>query len=310
MELPQPDAPHPTPHTPEVSKVAVVGDVHLLWDRFDADYFNRSDYGLVLFVGDIAAYRHGAALPIARSIAELRMPAIVMPGNHDAVHLGQLIAEVLDRPTLSDRIAFGQPRRSRQLDRALGGVALAGYSRHTIELGNERLSVVAARPHSMGGPRVSFRRYLRAAHDVDSLEASTDRLKALVDQCGDEPILFLGHNGPTGFGDRRDDPWGCDFRPGEGDFGDPDLAGAIAYARASGRRVLGVVAGHMHHELKGGGRRRWLEHRDDTFYLNAARVPRIFRDEGRVVHHHVELAIDNDGALVRERLIPRDPDAG
>jgi uncharacterized protein (TIGR04168 family) len=289
--------------------VAVVGDVHLLWDRFDVDYFNQSDYELVLFVGDIAAYRHGAALPIARSIGDLRMPAIVMPGNHDAVHLGQLVAEVLDRPTLSDRIGFGQPRRSRQLDRALGGVTMAGYSRHSVELGNMTLSVVAARPHSMGGPRVSFRRYLRAVHDVDSLDASSDRLKALVDECGDEPILFLGHNGPTGFGDRRHDPWGCDFRASEGDFGDPDLANAVEYARASGRCVLGVVAGHMHHDVKGGGKRRWLERRADTFYLNAARVPRIFRNEGRLVHHHIELAIGGDGTCVSERLIPRDAEA-
>lgn len=310
MAPPQNPAPHPPPHTPAASKVAVVGDVHLLWDQFDVDYFNRSDYRLVLFVGDIAAYRHGAALPIARSIGKLRKPAIVMPGNHDAVHLGQLIAEVLDRPTLSDRIAFGQPRRSRQLDRALGGVTMAGYTRHTVELANDRLSVVAARPHSMGGPRVSFRRYLRAAHDVDSLGTSTDRLKALVDQCGDEPILFLGHNGPTGFGERRDDPWGCDFRASEGDFGDPDLANAVDYAHASGRRVLGVVAGHMHHELKGGGRRRWLEYRNDTFYLNAARVPRVFGNEGRTFHHHVELAIGDDGVRVRERLIPRGQETG
>jgi hypothetical protein len=29
----------------------------------------------------------------------------------------------------------------------------------------------------------------------------------------------------------------------------------------------------MHHELQGGGKRRWLVRRDGTAYVNAARVP-------------------------------------
>ena len=287
----------------ESAKIAVVGDIHLLWDLFDVRYFNASDYDLILFVGDIAAYRHRGALPIARSIASLEIPAIVMPGNHDAVHLGQLVAEVLDRPAVSDTLGRGHPKRSQQLDKALGQVTMAGYSRHRVELGGRSLNVIAGRPHSMGGPRVAFRRYLAESFGVDSIETSLQRLVSLIDDSGDEPIVFLGHNGPSGFGHRREDIWGCDFRAEEGDFGDPDLAQAIDYARASGRQVLAVVAGHMHHELKGGGHRRWLEDRKDTLYLNAARVPRIFRRGESVLHHHVELRFDGSAMAAEERLV-------
>ncbi len=288
-------------------KIAVVGDIHLLWSAFDVEYFNRSDYELILFVGDIAAYRHRGALPIARSIATLEVPAIVMPGNHDAVHLGQLVAEVLERPRVADSIGFGQPRRARQLDRALGRVTMAGYSRHLTQLGGQSISIIAARPHSMGGPRVAFRRHLNATFGVDSIEASMRRMETLIDQCGDEPIVFLAHNGPSGFGARRSDIWGCDFRSEEGDFGDPDLTHAIDYARATGREVLAVVAGHMHHELKGGGQRRWSDSRGGTLFLNAARVPRIFPRDGSMVHHHVELRLDGAAAFATEKLIEAGP---
>lgn len=303
--------PRPSPPAPAVN-IAVIGDVHLDWNRFDVDYFNASNYDLLLFVGDIAGYRHRGALPIARSIAALTVPAIAMPGNHDAIHLGQLVAEALEKDSIANALSGGQPRRSRQLDRALGEVTMGGYRRHPIEVGGRRLSVISARPHSMGGPRLAFRRYLGHAFGVASIDDSVNRLNALVDECGDEPIIFLAHNGPSGFGDRRDDIWGCDFRSSEGDFGDPDLAQAIAYARASGRRVAAVTAGHMHHHLKGGGRRRWSETRDGILYLNAARVPRIFSTEGIAHHHHIEITVPFRGdaspggeAHARERLIHR-----
>jgi len=283
--------------------VAVIGDVHLQWNERDVEYFNRSDYDLILFVGDIAAYRHRGALPTARAMAGLTKPAIVIPGNHDAVHLGQLIAEVFERPRMCDTMSAGHRRRHRQLDRAFGRVTMAGYSRHLVTLRGQRFSVIAGRPHSMGGPRVAFRRQLRGAYGVDCLEESARRMIALVEQCDGEPIVFLSHNGPTGFGTRRDDIWGCDFRPEQGDFGDPDLAVAIEHARRSGRRVLAVVAGHMHHHLKGGGRRRWLEEREDTLYLNAARVPRIYQRDGEVLHHHIQLTLDRGGARVEERAV-------
>ncbi len=286
--------------------IAVIGDVHLHWNQFDVDYFNASDYDLVLFVGDIASYLHRSALPIARAMSNLRVPALMIPGNHDAIHVGQLIAEALERPNVSARISRGQSRRRQQIDRALGQVELAGYSRHVLQIGGLRFSIVAARPHSMGGDRVAFRRHLRERFDVDSIADSTRRLIELVEQCDAEPIIFLAHNGPTGLGNRREDPWGCDFRADVGDFGDPDLEAAIAHARSSGRRVLAVVAGHMHHDLKGGGQRTW-QARDDqgTLYLNAAKVPRIYQDAGSTWHHHVELRVSRLSAECFERRVAR-----
>jgi uncharacterized protein (TIGR04168 family) len=295
---------------PVAPKLAVIGDVHLHWNECDVDYFNRSDYDLILFVGDIAAYRHRTALSTARAMAALNKPAIVIPGNHDAVHLGQLIAEVLERPRIADTLSAGHRRRHRQLDRAFGGVTMAGYSRHLVTLRGQRYSIIAGRPHSMGGPRVAFRRQLRGVYGVDCLDGSARRLIELVEQCDGEPIVFLAHNGPSGFGARRDDIWGCDFRRDEGDFGDPDLTLAIDHARRSGRRVLAVVAGHMHHRLKGGGQRRWLEERGDTIYVNAARVPRIYRQDGEIRHHHIELTLHRGGAGVAERLVTGGPPGG
>ena len=59
-------------------RIAVIGDVHLLWDAADVRYFNESSYDLILFVGDLAAYSHRGALAVARSIAQLRRPALVL----------------------------------------------------------------------------------------------------------------------------------------------------------------------------------------------------------------------------------------
>ena len=62
--------------------------------------------------------------------------------------------------------------------------------------------------------------------------------------------------------------------------------------------MLAVVAGHMHHRLKGGGERRWLVERAGVLYVNAARVPRIDGDGRR---YHVRL--ETDGETARAELI-------
>jgi len=77
----------------------------------------------------------------------------------------------------------------------------------------------------------------------------------------------------------------------------------VRYARARGKNVRAVIAGHMHHHLKGGGQRRWRVERDGTLYLNAARVPRIFPRGGRTLRHHVELVLDADRVMAREVLL-------
>lgn len=234
---------------------------------------------------------------MARTIATLRTPALAIPGNHDAAHVGQMAAEVLAADRVLELFNFRQTRRARELAAALGSVTMAGYSRHRV---SPTLDVIAARPHSAGGPRLAFLPYLRQRFGVHDFPDSARRITTRVDQSSAEDVIILAHNGPTGLGARRDDLWGCDFRASEGDFGDADLERAVEHARG---RVRAVVAGHMHHALRGGGTRAWQLERDGVLYVNAARVPRIFEREGTVARHHVELVVERGVARAREVLL-------
>ncbi len=283
-------------------RIAVIGDVHLLWDAADVRYFNASAYDLILFVGDLAAYSHTGALAVAMSIAQLRRPTLVLLGNHDGVHVGQLIAEMRRSDQMSFMLGAGQARRCDELSTALGAATIGGYTLHQAPSGGDDLAIVAGRPHSMGGSYIAYRRHLERRFGVASIDESARRLCGLVDAAGQQRLIFFAHNGPTGLGSARSDIWGCDFRKAEGDWGDEDLRVAITHARSAGKRVLAVVAGHMHHAVRGGGRRRWQLERDGTVYVNAARVPRIFDRDGRRYRHHVALEVRGDEVVVSEVL--------
>jgi uncharacterized protein (TIGR04168 family) len=274
-------------------RIAVVGDVHMCWGERDRRGLDAADYDLALFVGDLAGYV-GDGLAVARSIARLRTPALLIAGNHDGVSVAHLASEVFSWSLARRVLERSQPRRCRALGQALGDVPLAGYGVHRFVFGAQALNVLVARPHSLGGERLAFARYLAERFGVQSMAESTELLCGLVDELDDAPTVVLAHNGPAGLGGRRDDIWGCDFRREQGDFGDPDLAAALAYARQHGKRVVAVAAGHMHHRLKGGGERRWRLERDGVLYLNAARVPRVER-RGR---HHLCLRLDDGMASV------------
>jgi uncharacterized protein (TIGR04168 family) len=156
----------------------------------------------------------------------------------------------------------------------------------------------------MGGPSLSFPDYMAETYAVKSLAHSTERLIELVESSGTDDLIFLAHNGPLGLGDDAHAMWGCDFKPGGGDWGDPDLTAAIAHARSQGRRVLAVIGGHMHLRTKQGVVRPWLTEVDGTLYINAARVPRIFSGDDDVYRHHVCLTISADGLEAEEVLLP------
>jgi len=272
--------------------VGVIGDVHLFWDEDDVRYFNASGYDLLLFVGDLAAYTQLRGKRVARSLGALTLPAMCIPGNHDGLHAFQLGAEIAPRAhLLRDLFCWGQTRRCRSLSRALGAVQLVSYSRHQLELSGVNLNLVVGRPHSIGGRRLACIRYLADEFGIDSMDASTDRLKSLVDACDEAPIVFLAHNGPTGLGGRADSIWGCDFRKREEDWGDRDLAEAVAHAKASGRTVLATLAGHMHRRTKSGKRRPGQVEADGTLYVNAAEVPRHRIRDGTLRRHHVKLTL-------------------
>jgi len=265
-------------------KLAVIGDIHGFWDNRDTAFFNHSDYDGLLFVGDLA--RMTNSLPVARELAGLTLPAWVMPGNHDAVTLMQPMAEIRNRRLLRELACIGMARRVRRLAQALDPVRLRGY---TVEQIGHDLGLLSARPHAMGPNHFHYRRYLKRHFGVGDFKASAARLCELVDQAPAN-LVVLAHNGPAGLGDAPDAPFGCDFDPALGDFGDPDLRVAIDHARATGRRVLAVVAGHMHHRnRKAGIERATWAHDGETLYINAARVPRMRRDGSH--RHHVALAI-------------------
>jgi uncharacterized protein (TIGR04168 family) len=285
-------------------KLAVIGDVHHAFNQVDTAYFNASDHDALLFTGDIYNFSIQRGLAAASELADLQKPALLVPGNHDAIHPAQLAAEITRRTSLIRLTAVGHERRVRDLREAVGGVQVGGYSTHRLKDG---LDVVTGRPHSMGGSAMSFAPHLAEAYGVRTLEDSVRRLKHCVDESDAPQLVFLAHNGPTGMGELRNDLWGADFRREEGDFGDADLRLAIDYALEQGKHVLAVVAGHMHHRIRGGGRRKWYERRDGVLYINAARVPRIFEERGGVFHHHVDLFIENGYAEAVEVLRQTDP---
>ncbi len=285
-------------------KLAIIGDVHHAWNAADTAYFNASDHDAVLFVGDIYNFSIQRGLRAAAELAALEKPALLVPGNHDAAHPAQLAAEITRRASLIRITSFGHGQRVRDMSDAVGGVQVGGYSVHRLR---EDLEVVVGRPHSMGGSTLSFVPQLAEAHGVHSLAESADKLRRCVDDSTARDLIFLAHNGPTGLGARRADIWGCDFRREEGDFGDEDLRLAIDHAVSRGKRVLAVVAGHMHHRLRGGGQRNWVTKQDGILYINAARVPRIFEERGHVYHHHVDLRIEDGEAEAIEVLREGEP---
>jgi uncharacterized protein (TIGR04168 family) len=283
-------------------RIAVVGDVHLAFGPKDVAHLDAGAYDLVLFVGDLTGYAHRGGLRVAKYVRTIRTPTLVIPGNHDAVHAAQLLAEVSQNERAIGLVSGGQKERVAELRKALAPAILAGYSVHPFARAGTSIDIVACRPHSFGGPHLAFKPYLSEAFAVTSMDDSAAKLRALVDQTTANRLLFFAHNGPTGLGDRRDAIWGRDFRKPEIDFGDPDLESAIAYARQRGKHVVAIAAGHMHHALRGGGMRRWTEERDGTLYLNAARVPRVFKEANVEKRHLIELVVEGDHATAREIL--------
>jgi len=286
--------------------IAVIGDLHGSWDDWDVAWFNASDYEMLLFTGDLGSGTGAGGVKIARSIARLAKPALVMPGNNDVAYQPAIAAEFAHQRGLIELLAVGSRGRSRSLGGASGRVELCGYSLHPLSLGGRTFTLLAGRPHALGGRDLSFPEHLARNYAISSMEASAARLAALVADAPTDELIVLSHNGPAGLGAEATDIWGCDFHEGAGDWGDPDLAAALEHGRALGKRVLAVIGGHMHLKTKTGAPRVPQLERDGTLYLNPARVPRIQGGRTGVQRSHVRLEIDAGGVRASEVLVASD----
>ncbi|MEB3289480.1 MAG: TIGR04168 family protein [Leptolyngbya sp.] len=254
--------------------LAVVGDVHDQWSEADGLALQQLGVDLALFVGDFG----NEAVALVRQIARLDLPKAVILGNHDAWY---------------SATPWGRkkcPYNRRQEDRVAQqlqdlGECHVGYG--YLDLPSLGLSVVGGRPFSWGGSKWTNAPFYAERYGVKGFEESIERLGQAVDATGHDHLIFIGHCGPKGLGATPEDPCGRDWNPLGSDFGDPDLAAAIAYAKAQGKQVSLVAFGHMHHTLRHrkDRLRRQLHWDGSTVYLNAARVPRWRQQDGHTQRH-------------------------
>ncbi|NJO43470.1 MAG: TIGR04168 family protein [Cyanobacteria bacterium CRU_2_1] len=258
------------PLTAKPLSIAIVGDVHDLWDADDEIALKHLGVDLVLLVGDFG----NEAVEIVRTIAHLSLPKAVILGNHDAWYTA---SEWGRRKSPYDHKTEDWVKQ--QLD--LLGEAHIGYGK--LDFPEFGLSVVGGRPFSWGGSIWKNEEFYQSRYGVTGFEESIDCIVAAAKSTAYETVLFMGHCGPTGLGAAAEDPCGKDWEPIGGDHGDPDLAEAIRQARAFGKTIPLVAFGHMHHQLrhtKKQLRKRIDVHSNGTVYLNAADVPRIVQCEG------------------------------
>lgn len=249
--------------------IAVVGDVHEQWEAADEEALKHLGVDLVLLVGDFG----NESVPIVRAIAALDLPKAVALGNHDAWYTAT--------PWGRNHCPYDRASEdwvNEQLD--LLGETHVGYGK--LDFPDLGLTVVGTRPFSWGGPEWKYGDFYGDRYGVNNFAESTAQIMQAVEAAQFDTLIFLGHNGPTGLGDRPEDPCGRDWKPLGGDFGDPDFGRAIGQSRALGKTIPLVTFGHMHHTLrhtKQQLRKSLHVCEDGTVYLNAARVPRIVQTD-------------------------------
>ncbi|MTF38294.1 TIGR04168 family protein [Cyanobacterium aponinum AL20118] len=268
--------------TDKIIKIAVIGDVHDLWNEFDHEALEFLQVDLVLFVGDFG----NESIPLISRIAQLNIPKAIILGNHDAwfsaTEWGRKKCPY-DR-TLEDRV-------QQQLD--ILGKSHVGYS--YLDFPELDISVVGSRPFSWGGSKWKCEEFYREKYAIENFHQSSDKIIASVNKTQAQQIIFVGHNGPFGLGANPEDTCGRDWKPLGGDFGDPDFQEAIKYTQELGKNVPLVTFGHMHHSLRHTkDRLRTIINQDEhkTIYLNAASTPRIQEIEGQKIHKFSLVTLD------------------
>ena len=288
--------------------IAVIGDVHDRWEAQDNLALEYLGVDLALFVGDFG----NESVEIVRTIADLKLPKAVIMGNHDAWYTASPWGR---KKAPYDRNV--EDRVQQQLD--LLGTNHVGYGK--LDFPQFNLSVVGGRPFSWGGSDWKNSDFYRDRYNVSSFTESTAKILSAVESTPYDNLIFMGHNGPLGLGDKPEDTCGKDWGEIGGDHGDPDFAEAIAKAISHGKTIPLVTFGHMHHSLR---------HRKDrlrtivntntegTVYLNAAAVPRIKETatniirnfslvtmENRVVSEITLTWLDNEFAIAAEEILYR-----
>jgi uncharacterized protein (TIGR04168 family) len=273
-------------------KIAVIGDVHDQWEEADGLALQQLGIDLALFVGDFG----NESVEVVRAIAALEMPKAVILGNHDAWYSASSWGK---QKCPYDRAQ--EDRVQQQLD-WLGDLHVGYGKRDFPEL---NLTVVGARPFSWGGSEWKNPEFYQARYGIHDFAESTAQMVKSAAQADHNTIIFLGHCGPLGLGDRPDDPCGKDWQPLGGDHGDPDFAAAIAQVRQQGKTIPLVAFGHMHHHLRHTQQflrtPLWVSP-EATVYLNAAAVPRIIQtDDTR--QRNFSIAYLRNGTVLQASLI-------
>ncbi|MGV2827213.1 TIGR04168 family protein [Myxosarcina sp. GI1(2024)] len=264
-------------------KIAVVGDIHDLWDDADKLALNHLNVDLVLFVGDFG----NESVEVVKKIAAVELPKAAIMGNHDAWYTASSWGRKqapYDR-TLEDRV-------QQQLD--LLGKAHVGFSH--LDFPQFNLSVVGSRPFSWGGLNWKNADFYRDRYEVNNFGDSTTRIVEAAKNTAFDTVIFIGHNGPLGLGDKPEDICGRDWQLTGGDFGDPDLTEAIAKTIALGKSIPLVTFGHMHHSLRHRQdrlRTRIKVDRSGTIYLNSASVPRLKRQREELKRNFSLVSLNN-----------------
>ncbi|MTJ11039.1 TIGR04168 family protein [Anabaena sp. UHCC 0187] len=273
-------------------KIAVIGDVHDQWEVEDGIALKHLGVDLVLFVGDFG----NESVEVVKAIASLDIPKAAVMGNHDAWYSA---TEWGRKKCPYDRTKEDWVQE--QLD--LLGSAQVGYGK--LDFPQWNLTVVGGRPFTWGGPEWRFAQMCQERYGVSSLEESADKIVKVVKSVTYENIIFLGHNGPSGLGDRAEDPCGKDWHPIGGDFGDPDFAEAISQSLNMKKTVSLVAFGHMHRTLrhtKKIQRKAVFRSPEGTIYLNAATVPRIIHQDGLKLRNFSLVDLE-DGLVTKASLV-------
>lgn len=283
-------------------RLAVVGDIHGQWGPADAAALRALEADAVLWVGDIGNEDVG----LVQQIAELAVgQKAVILGNHDAWY------SMTSRGRQRAKQTTSPPRSSSSPDPSSNGGTPAG--RHAPQqqqpqqqdaapiadrvqqqldvlgdchvgfghkaLPGTNISIVGARPFSKGGKSFSDIAEFMSRFGVTDMQQSADKVLEVINSQvpHDAVLVIMAHNGPAGLGGQPHSICGVDWLPAAGDHGDPDLQAVLQQLHEAGRDVALVLHGHMHHMIKGGGRRQMVhvDTASGTVVLNAATVPRV-----------------------------------